>query len=138
MSQQRNAGRKVGRVRLGFQAQAVTLTGALFRQQIAKTAFEAGAAPLNDPDPVTQTVHIVQQMGAQQHPGGPSGREFEQQVVDFAPALGIESIGGLLQYKQSGERHESPGHRQTLFHSPGIGSDGAVALGAETDFFQQW
>jgi hypothetical protein len=25
-----------------------------------------------------------------------------------------------------------------LFHSPGIGSDGAVALGAETDFFQQW
>jgi hypothetical protein len=62
VSQQRNAGRKVGRVRLGFQAQAVTLTGPLFRQQIARR---------------------------------PSRRM----------------------------RHESPGHRQTLFHSPGIGSD---------------
>jgi len=44
MSQQGKANRQVGRVRLGFQAQAVTLTGPLFRQQIAKTAFKAGAA----------------------------------------------------------------------------------------------
>ena len=138
VSQQVYPNRKVGRVQLGFQAQAVTLTGPLFRQQIAKTAFEAGAAPVNNPDPVGQTVHIVQQMGAQQHSGGPIGREFEQQVVDFAPTLGIEPIRGLVQYQQSGVRHESPGHRQTLFHSPGIGSDGAVALGAETDFFQQY
>lgn len=61
-------------------------------------------APVNDPDPITQAVHIVQQMGAQQHPGGPGGQEFKQQVVDFAPALGIESIGEFVQYQQAGVR----------------------------------
>jgi len=138
VSQQRKANRKVGRVRFGFQAQAVTLTGPLFCRQIAKTAFEPGATPITDPGPVTQAVHIVQQMGARQDSGVPIGREFEQQAVDFAPALGIDPIGWLIQYQQSGMRHESPGHRQTLFHSPGIGSDGAMAVRAEADFFQQW
>jgi hypothetical protein len=57
--------------------------------------------------------------------------------VDLASAFGIESIGGFVQYQQPGLGYQGSGHRQTLFHSSGIGPDAAVALAAETDFFQQ-
>ena len=78
---------------------------------------------------------LVEQVGGQQNGGALRGDELDQ-LANLVDALGVEPVGGFVQYQDLGVVQQGRGDGQALLHPQGIGAELAVAPLPQPDQLQ--
>src|SRR5512132_4561981 len=78
----------------------------------------------------------IEQMGAEEDADTAVGAQIEKDIMDLAPAAGVEPVGRLIEYQQLWDADERPCETQALTHALRECADRLAGVGLESNLCQ--